>query len=88
MKHAVNYGFGKTFRICERFYNEIRKELTMPDWEGMILARQDERAILEDECNGNCELCPYKGIRPPWHRVTEPEEFPDDYYCTLFDNEE
>lgn len=85
MKHADNYGFVKTFRSCERFYNEIRKELTMPDWEEMILARQDERAILEDECSGDCDYCPYKGIRPGSGERIDREP---DYYCTLFDNEE
>ena len=59
----------------------------MPDWEEMILARQDEREILEDECNGDCDYCPYKGIRPQREGWSVKEFAHEDYYCTLFDGD-
>ena len=32
----------------------------MPDYEDLILQRQEEREILEDQCDYECDYCPYK----------------------------
>ena len=53
----------------------------MPDYEDMILARQEEREILEDECSGECDYCPYRKIVRYAERIDrEPE-----YICGLFE---
>lgn len=36
----------------------------MIDWEGLILERQEEREILEDQCDEICERCPYSVYNP------------------------
>lgn len=36
----------------------------MIDWEGRILARQEEREILEDQCDERCEYCIYSEYNP------------------------
>lgn len=59
----------------------------MPDWEDDFSAT-DEREILEDECNGDCDYCPYKGIRPQRDGWTVNEFTREAYYCTLFDHED
>lgn len=41
----------------------------MPDYEGLILARQDLRDILEDECDYDCDYCPYKRAIGPIDRI-------------------
>lgn len=51
----------------------------MPDYEDLILKRQEEREILEDECSGECEHCPYGLIETDFRIDREPE-----YICTLF----
>lgn len=56
----------------------------MPDYEEMILARQDERDILEDECNYECEYCPWARTVP----VTESRiDLEPRWYCGLFEDE-
>lgn len=54
----------------------------MPDYEEMILARQDEREILEDECDCECEYCPYVRIVPGTDERIDREP---SYYCGLCD---
>ena len=55
----------------------------MPDYEEMILARQEEREILEDECSGDCDYCPYRKIVRYAERIDrEPE-----YICGLFEED-
>ena len=53
----------------------------MPDYEDLILQRQEEREILEDCCSGECDYCPYAAEVPgTGERIDrEPE-----YICTLF----
>ena len=56
----------------------------MPDFEDMILARQEERDILEDECNGECEQCPYCELVPDFRGWSIPEFTKEPVYrCAL-----
>lgn len=55
----------------------------MPDYEDMILARQEEREILEDYCDGECDGCPYYQSLP-YTGWTIPEFFKETpKRCTL-----
>lgn len=54
----------------------------MPDYEDMILARQEAIEIMEDACVGDCDHCPFRSRLPgDIDRIDrEPR-----YYCSLFD---
>lgn len=68
----------------------------MPDYEDMILARQEEREILEDECDGNCDYCKYAspiliGYYPdgsPRYAMTQALNGEYYYRCTLTEDED
>lgn len=56
----------------------------MPDYEDLILKRQEEREILEDQCDYECDYCPYKRAVAFTERIDrEPL-----YICGLYDKEE
>ena len=57
--------------------------MSMIDYEGLILARQDFIQDAEDgDCSGDCDYCPFKKV------VLGTEDRIDrepSYYCGLFD---
>lgn len=56
----------------------------MPDYEALILAKQDEIQIREDMgCDdGECDHCPYRMIVPGTDERIDREPA---YYCSLFE---
>ena len=55
----------------------------MIDYEGMILAKQEEIEIREDMgCDGECDHCPYKRTVPGTDERIDREPA---YYCSLFE---
>ena len=56
----------------------------MPDYEDMILARQEEIENLLDYCDGECERCAYS--EPV--RLSQPLNGEWLYRCTLTEGEE
>ena len=54
----------------------------MTDYEGLILSMQDERDILEDQCDGECDYCRYRMTVPGTDERIDREPT---YYCGLFE---
>lgn len=56
----------------------------MPNFEDMILARQEEIELREDCCSlfGDCDECKYRRIVPGTDERIDREP---KYYCSLFD---
>lgn len=52
------------------------------DFEDMILERQEEQEALEDECNGDCDYCPWRRYVPGTDERIDREPAA---YCGLFD---
>lgn len=64
----------------------------MPDYEDMILARQEEIEILEDQCDGECDYCKYAvpvqiGVYPDGEPRYASTGLGGEYYkrCSLLD---
>lgn len=53
----------------------------MIDYEGMILARQEQIELMED-CNGDCDYCRFKRTVEGTDERIDREPA---YYCGLFD---
>ena len=54
----------------------------MPDYESLILQRQEEIEILEDECDGDCDYCRFRMTIPGTDERIDREPA---YYCGLFE---
>ena len=55
----------------------------MPDYEDLILQKQEEIEALEEECSGDCDYCRYKYIVPGTDERIDREP---SYYCGLSDD--
>lgn len=55
----------------------------MPDYEDMILARQEELEMLLDDCDGECADCRYAREMPTQYFYEEPR-----YMCCFSETEE
>ena len=64
------------------FVTKEKGEKTMPDYEALILAKQEEIEAGE-ECSGDCDYCYWKTVVPGTDERIDREPA---YYCRLFDD--
>lgn len=54
----------------------------MPDYEDLILQKQEEIELLEEECSGECDHCMFRERVPG---DTDRIDREPRYYCSLFE---